>query len=180
MCSSIMQYFRLNFITNKRGYLRGDIRLSKYRVFLDARPETKASFLASDGRKNNLVALDTRRIPNVRFSAAPKGPGVDNFEKIDVECCFCGFSRREDHTTGPMQISGKNKDTLVFFSSLEPSYVSLFSSLLLLLLLLESNSRRVPGGTREMLLLYVGRIPSFHEIGEARVENVVPGRSKDR
>lgn len=51
-----------------------------------------------------------------------------------------------------------------YFSS-DPSNVSPFFSLLL-----KSNSRRVSSGTREMLLLYfyVGRVPSFREIGKAR------------
>lgn len=34
--------------------------------------------------------------------------------------------------------------------------------------LLKSNPKRVPGGTRKMLLLYVERVPSFCEIGKAQ------------
>ena len=35
-------------------------------------------------------------------------------------------------------------------------------------LLSKSNSKRVPGGTRKMLFLYVERVPSFREIGKAQ------------
>lgn len=63
--------------------------------------------------------------------------------------------------TGPYANSRRKKDTLVLLFS--PSDVSSFFSLFL-----KSNSRRVSSGTREMLLLYfyVGRVPSFREIGK--------------
>lgn len=64
--------------------------------------------------------------------------------------------------------NSREKNILLFFGP-EPSNVSPFSSLLS-----KSNSKRVPSGTREMLLLYVEQVPSFREIGKVRRKQCGP------